>query len=75
MDNKSVDYADKDYWDGRYKNEDHYEWLGESCYQDLLKILAQDILKKDQKRILILGCGTSKLSADIHELLMEIQGK
>ena len=53
-------YREEGYWDGRFKNEDEYEWL---CgYDDVKAYLDRDI-NSFSRKILILGCGNSPFSA------------
>ena len=55
-------YNEKEYWDKRYENEEHYEWFaGYKPYRDILR---SNIKTTD--RILTLGCGNSSLSEDMY---------
>jgi len=56
-------YKDHTYWDNRFKEEKEYEWL--CSFSDIEKYLLRDI-KKDNA-ILILGCGNSNFSAELHD--------
>lgn len=51
-------YAEIDYWDQRYAEEDAYDWLGD--YNVLRPLLNKHVRKED--KILIVGCGNSQLS-------------
>ena len=60
-----IDYASVDYWDQRYAHEEHFEWLDQG-YGPMLDLILRDV--PDQtSRILILGCGNSRLSADLYD--------
>ena len=55
-------YNEKEYWDNRYKNEEHYEWFaGYKPYRDILR---SNIKTTD--KILTLGCGNSNLSEEMY---------
>lgn len=60
-DNK--DYLRSDYWDQRYSQEEHYDWL--LTYAALSPALSP--LLQTTHRILVLGAGNSSLSADLYE--------
>ena len=55
-------YREKEYWDKRFKTEDKYEWL--CSYDDVKEYIVRDMFPTD--KILILGCGNSRFSADLH---------
>ena len=50
-------YADIEYWNKRYADEDHHDWLGD--YNVLKPIFNRHIRFED--RVLIVGCGNSLL--------------
>ncbi|XP_046883105.1 EEF1A lysine methyltransferase 4 [Hypomesus transpacificus] len=55
-------YKDVDYWDERYLTEKSFEWFGDfSKFQHIFENLVR---KKDA--ILVLGCGNSAMSVDMH---------
>ena len=56
-------YREKEYWDKRFTNEDKYEWL--CSYNDVKDYIVRDISVHD--KILVLGCGNSTFSADLHD--------
>ena len=72
------DYSDPNYWETRYRDEESFEWLGvaKDAYLPALDRLLTDLGAKadrngdrgDGKTVLILGCGNSELSADLHDL-------
>uniref|UniRef100_A0A8C5PAS9 EEF1A lysine methyltransferase 4 n=1 Tax=Leptobrachium leishanense TaxID=445787 RepID=A0A8C5PAS9_9ANUR len=59
-------YREQGYWDARYKEEqdqaEKYDWFG--SYRDFRDLVRRQI--KPGARGLVLGCGTSSLSADLH---------
>merc|ERR1711879_244761 len=57
-------YATKQYWDQRYEQEpsDLYDWF--KGWEDLKPALVDQVLPT--QRILMLGCGNSKLSEDMY---------
>ncbi|KAJ7031795.1 S-adenosyl-L-methionine-dependent methyltransferase [Mycena alexandri] len=61
-------YGEKAYWDERYTHESaddaSYDWL--KSYKDVAPLLRALIPAKDA-RILILGCGNSRLSQDMYD--------
>jgi SAM-dependent methyltransferase len=60
-------YASKSYWDKRFETEDSKEWL---CSFDDVRVLLEKLLPSDRDaRILLVGCGTSDLGADLHNEL------
>ena len=61
----NINYTSVDYWDQRYTKEEHFEWLDQG-YEPMLRLILRDIPDKCA-RILMLGCGSSRLSADLYE--------
>lgn len=64
---KNEEYGTKSYWDQRYSQEsveDSFDWF--KSYSDLADIIHELIPDKSSK-ILMLGCGNSKLSEDMWE--------
>ncbi|KIK08922.1 hypothetical protein K443DRAFT_671972 [Laccaria amethystina LaAM-08-1] len=64
---KNEEYRTKSYWDQRYSQEsveDSFDWF--KSYSDLADIIHELIPDKSSK-ILMLGCGNSKLSEDMWE--------
>ncbi len=59
-----MDYTSKDYWNDRYCDEDSFEWIS-SGYGRQLEAIAETVGDK-ASRILVVGCGNSNLSADLH---------
>ena len=58
----------KDYWDKFFqKRSSPFEWYGE--YLDLCHVLHKYI--KQQNKILVIGCGNSKLSEDLYDVGFE----
>ncbi|MGH0154304.1 UNVERIFIED_CONTAM: hypothetical protein FKN15_027046 [Acipenser sinensis] len=55
-------YKDVDYWDERYKHEESFEWFGN--FSNFKHLLELHVRKED--RILVLGCGNSLMSSDMH---------
>jgi EEF1A lysine methyltransferase 4 len=55
-------YKSLNYWNERYKNEDHFEWFGD--YYKFKPILNKFINPNDS--ILSLGCGNSRMSEDMY---------
>lgn len=56
-------YKDVDYWNERYRTEESFEWFG-----DFTKF--EHLIKEHvgvEENILILGCGNSALSCDMHQ--------
>lgn len=56
-------YKLKEYWNERFTEEEHYEWL--ESFESLRKHLTV-LLKLDDK-ILVIGCGNSNLSSDLYD--------
>jgi 2-polyprenyl-3-methyl-5-hydroxy-6-metoxy-1,4-benzoquinol methylase len=59
---KNESYKLKEYWDERFAEEDNFEWCKSYC--DFKHLMIQHVRKND--RILMLGCGTSRLSEDLY---------
>ncbi|XGW20464.1 hypothetical protein V3C99_003900 [Haemonchus contortus] len=57
-------YADRKYWDERFAEEKHFEWLADF---DAFKHLIIPKLSTES-RILHIGCGTSQLSMQLFEM-------
>ncbi|CAF0712501.1 unnamed protein product [Brachionus calyciflorus] len=55
-------YKSLNYWNERYKEENHYEWFGE--YEKFKKVIHQQLKQTD--RILTLGCGNSRMSEEMY---------
>ena len=66
---KDVDYASKEYWDERYKEEDHFEWISNGYGKQLDAIVAK--IGSVESRILVVGCGNSRLSVDLRSRGLE----
>ena len=59
------EFQNKDYWDSFFsKRSSPFEWYGE--YQDLCHILHKYM--KPAAKILVVGCGNSKLSEDLYDV-------
>ncbi|OCT78451.1 EEF1A lysine methyltransferase 4 [Xenopus laevis] len=60
-------YKESRYWDARYREErdlpDGYDWFGR--YQGFRELVVREL--QAGARGLVLGCGTSSLSVDLHE--------
>ena len=52
------EYATAAYWDGRFKTETEYEWF--KGYEAFRALAERHVSPSD--RILVIGCGTSKLA-------------
>ncbi|RDB23661.1 Methyltransferase-like protein 13 [Hypsizygus marmoreus] len=64
---KNEEYGTKEYWDQRYTQESqdaHFDWF--KSYAELAPFILELIPNKDA-RILMLGCGNSKLSEEMWE--------
>ncbi|KAF5335992.1 hypothetical protein D9611_006341 [Ephemerocybe angulata] len=61
---KNEEYGTKDYWNQRYSQESDgdFDWF--KTYSDLAPIL-HELIPDKSSRILMLGCGNSKLSEDM----------
>ncbi|XP_068699197.1 EEF1A lysine methyltransferase 4-like [Montipora foliosa] len=58
----NVSYKIQEYWDERFSKEETFEWC--KSYADLKHLLCENVQKSD--RILMLGCGNSRLSEDMY---------
>lgn len=60
------DFKSQKYWEKRFAVEDEYEWLADfrSVHEILSDILPE---KSSNPRILVVGCGNSNFSADLHD--------
>lgn len=57
-----LDYLNPRYWDDRFTNEEHYEWLKDySHFRDLIQAHLNP-----KSSVLELGCGNSQLSLELH---------
>ncbi|RNA05216.1 endothelin-converting enzyme 2 [Brachionus plicatilis] len=55
-------YKSLDYWNERYKEEDHYEWFGDySKFKDVIHSIV-----RPSDKILTLGCGNSRMSEELY---------
>ncbi|GBE89613.1 S-adenosyl-L-methionine-dependent methyltransferase [Sparassis latifolia] len=64
---KNEEYGSKEYWDQRYSQESDdasFDWF--KSYDDVADIMRSIIPNKDA-RILMLGCGNSKLSEEMYD--------
>ena len=60
-----AEFQSKAYWEGFFqKRKSAFEWYGE--YLDLCHVLHKYI--KQQNRVLVVGCGNSKLSEDLYDV-------
>lgn len=57
-------YGERGYWDKRFSDEDHFEWI--SDYAGLRELIAKACPNKGA-RILHLGCGSSRLGEDLYD--------
>lgn len=55
-------YTTKAYWDHRFETEEHHEWL--ASYSDV-KAVVNAAVPDRAARLLLVGCGTSTLAADL----------
>ena len=60
---KNEDYKSREYWDSRFEHELEYEWLVE--FNDVRSRL--EALLHAEDRILVVGCGNSRFSADLYD--------
>ena len=60
---RNEEYKSKDYWDRRFEQEDEYEWLVQ--FNDVRHTL--ETLLQSEHRILVVGCGNSRFSADLYD--------
>jgi len=61
---ENIKYERESYWDDRYSQEDEYEWFASGYSEIIIRITS---FLKPTDRILMLGCGNSKLSQDIYK--------
>ncbi|KAL9658462.1 hypothetical protein ABK040_006004 [Willaertia magna] len=65
------EYKLKSYWDKRFEKEEVYDWLGTykqwKEHLDIHLLNNVDNKKKEDLKILIIGCGNSTLSNDLYE--------
>lgn len=63
---KNEEYATKEYWDERYQQESEgsFDWF--KSYADVADIL-RELVPDKSSRILMLGCGNSKLSEQMYD--------
>jgi len=64
---KNEEYSTKDYWNQRYAQESEdgaFDWF--KSYSELAGVL-HELIPEKSSRILMLGCGNSKLSEDMWE--------
>ena len=55
-------YTTKAYWDHRFEREEHHEWL---AGYDAIAALVRAAVPDKGARLLLVGCGTSTLAADL----------
>jgi 2-polyprenyl-3-methyl-5-hydroxy-6-metoxy-1,4-benzoquinol methylase len=62
-------YGELEYWDDRFENDkDNFEFYGDfERYQEVLLLYCKKQKKEPDAKILHYGCGTSKLSEDLHK--------
>jgi 2-polyprenyl-3-methyl-5-hydroxy-6-metoxy-1,4-benzoquinol methylase len=60
-------YGDPKYWDERYKSEleSTFDWLED--YETLKSLFLGLNLNKSEVKVLVLGCGNSKLSEEMYD--------
>lgn len=60
-----VQFGDKSYWEGRFQNEDEFEWY--HGWAPVLKTAFenQGLAEPKSKNILVVGCGNSSMSRDM----------
>ncbi|KAF9446210.1 S-adenosyl-L-methionine-dependent methyltransferase [Macrolepiota fuliginosa MF-IS2] len=63
---KNEEYGSREYWDQRYSREDDADFDWFKSYTDLAEYL-HELVPNKSSRILMLGCGNSKLSEDMWE--------
>ncbi|KAK7685639.1 hypothetical protein QCA50_010983 [Cerrena zonata] len=64
---KNEQYGTKEYWDQRYSQEseeDSFDWF--KTYSDIAPII-RELVPDKNARILMLGCGNSKLSEEMYD--------
>jgi SAM-dependent methyltransferase len=62
-----AEYATREYWDRRFQAEPQYDWLA-SFEAIRAQLLALPAFADKQARILVLGCGNSSLSSELHAM-------
>lgn len=61
---ENLQYSEKEYWEERFADEEHKEWLG--SFQELEPVLTPVLQSAvDSPRILLVGCGNSSLGPDL----------
>lgn len=60
---KNSEYSGLSYWDTRYTTEEEFEWC--KGFQDFRHLIEKHVNPSD--RILVLGCGNSRLGVDLYE--------
>ena len=59
-------YGTKDYWEDRYKKDDEdFDWY--QRYSSLKPFVESLLNDFENPRVLVLGCGTSRLSEDLYK--------
>eukprot|EP00656_Telonema_subtile_P003380 TRINITY_DN11546_c0_g1_i1.p1 TRINITY_DN11546_c0_g1~~TRINITY_DN11546_c0_g1_i1.p1 ORF type:complete len:258 (+),score=49.68 TRINITY_DN11546_c0_g1_i1:135-908(+) len=62
---QNVRYSEKEYWDSRFEEEEHKEWL--CSYEELEPVLTPALQSATASpRILLVGCGNSSLGPDLY---------
>ena len=56
-------YSSVEYWNDRFSKEKEYDWIGD--YEILKDVIRKNLKKHD--RILMVGCGNSKLSEQMYQ--------
>lgn len=59
------EYNKQEYWDSRFSQEDHYEWL--VSYADCSKQLLETLPSDKTCKICLIGCGNSSLGYDLYK--------
>jgi len=59
------DFAQREYWEERFKEEEEYDWLCE--YAALEPHLMHHLKGRPNTRILVIGCGNSTFSASLYD--------
>ena len=63
-DAKNHEYKEQWYWDKRFEEEDHYEWL--LSFDQIKNHLLPHLRRSDN--ILVIGCGNSQFSYELYDL-------
>lgn len=58
------DFKAKGYWDKRFEVEEEFEWLAEF---GAVKGLLEELIPDKACRVLVVGCGNSRFSADLYD--------